>query len=213
MYLTLVLIIQMIHFTASSRIPHLLIIYENGRIVDFSSNDTLSPSKIIDLKLQVDQYIPNIHQTWIFSTWGYYAYADLQNIYIFDGKGTRDITSIDCLTFLDSKIPQTKLPRPTLRGIGVRVGNEFLISGGVDLHKVSDDTPWNNKYQYSELLWTKKTESWSTTRKKYIYSLKFKPALIEMSCLTSFNRLSYPFLAFQKSAASWPKIFFVFIVF
>ena len=191
MYLTSPLhLIICYFFLASYRIPHLLIIYSNGKVADISSEEILSPSENVDLKLPKSRY----REPFVYlysSPWGYYAYSDLQNIYIFDGKGTRDITYIDCLTFKDNRQANTKLPRQVLQGIGVRVGHRFIIAGGVDFHKISGINPdLMSNLHSSGLFWTRKTDSWSIKRKKYIYSLKFRPAIVGMSCLTSFNRSS-----------------------
>ena len=144
------------------RIPHLLIIYEDGRMIDVSANETLSPSRNVTMKLE---------------NRGYYAYADLQNIYVFDSKGKKDIILIKCSTFNHSTLPNTKLRSPKNKGIGFRAGDQFFIAGG---------------HMDEILFFSTLVESWSTKRKRYLKTNPFfKSALRKFSCMTPLNRTHF----------------------
>ena len=180
--------------TRSLKVPHILVIYEDGRIIDISSNETLSPSKNITMQMNVDSHPFG-------GNWGYYAYADLQYVYVFDGKGKSDITYIDCSTFKHFTLAKSKLPRYLLRGMGVKVGDRFILTGGYLCERDHCNYGENHYGQVMtdhqihispiELFPNNKTISWSNKRSKYLISPKFRSALQEYTCLTSFNRTHF----------------------
>ena len=164
--------------TRSLKVPHLLVMYEDGQIIDFSTNEALSPSRNVTMKLESKSGI-----------FGYYAYADLQNIYIFYSQGRKDITYIDCQTLQHRTLSNTKLPKQKHKGIGVRVGDIFLIAGG---HWYTNANLYPQNHYTSQPYYTNESISWSVKKKMYLkVNPPFKFATVEESCLTSVNRTHY----------------------
>ena len=166
----------------SLKVPHILIIYRNGSMIDFSTNEALSPSKNVTMQLTCF----SAWKTTISSTQecSVTAYADHKKIYIFYGNTKHDITEIDFKTFQPKIVPDTKVKNVHENGIGVQVGTRFLILGGFHVPKINSQ---NSNQLYIQLQMNK-VDTWSIIRKKFIKSFAKISALVEYSCVTSFNQ-------------------------
>ena len=105
------------------RVPHVLVIYQNGSMLDFSTNEKLSPSKNVSTQLACHSKTDQTHCS-------VSAYAYHRKIYIFYGNTKRDITEIDIDTFTHRIIHNTKVKHEHENGFGIHIGNRFLILGG-----------------------------------------------------------------------------------
>ena len=170
------------------KVPHVLIIYRNGSMIDFSTNENLSPSKNVKMELSCYSHKnrdPDDQECSVL------AYADTRKIYIFYGNTKRDITDIDALTFQSRVLPNTKVKHEHNNGIGVQVGSRFLLIGGNFHPEMSEiNAMFNSNLEYIQSLhWSDNVDLWSAKRKKFIKSKSTGiRALVEYSSITSFNR-------------------------
>ena len=169
------------------KVPHVLIIYWNGSMIDFSTNEKLSPSKTVKMELSCYSHLNRGGDDRECSV---LAYADTRKIFIFYGNTKRDLTEIDALTFKSRVIPNTKVKNEHDNGIGVQVGSRFLLMGGHYFHPgISHTDSMLNANLDRALHWSDKVDLWSVKRKKFIKGgTTGIPALVEYSCTASFNR-------------------------
>ena len=175
------------------KIPHFLVIYQDGRMLDYSTNETLSPSRNVSMKLSCSNVHKKICPTYPNRSTCYtYAYADLRRIYIFYGNAKRDMTYIDSQTFKHSTMPGTKLNNAHIDGIGTKVGDKFIMLGGfVGSEEFNEGVLPNTPSLSCSVLGTK-TTIWSDKRQKLIRSNQdFISVMVENSCVTGFNRTHF----------------------
>lgn len=203
------------HRRASAlKIPHILVIYPDGRMLDYSTNDQVSPARNVSMKLSCSHeherdklsIHPNLN-----TSCHTFAYADLQRIYIFYGNAKRDLTYIDCQTFQHRTMPETRLKHSHINGVGTQVGDKFTMLGGY----WAPEGPSQPiiYYQYQQNIYSRsrlglanhwqpqqivhrfedtKTDTWSNRRQKFIPSHPdFTSVLLEYTCLTGFNRTHF----------------------
>ena len=142
------------------KVPHIFVLYENGQHLDYSTDESISPSKIFEINIP-------------FSDLGYFSYANLEYIYIFYADGKKDITYLNIETLQHRTIPNSKLKTYVQDGYGVQIGSMFLMSGDIDYHY------WN--------VISVKSHIWSDKKERFISSPDV-PRPVPSSCFTSFNR-------------------------
>ena len=175
------------------KIPHILVIYQDGRMLDYSTNETLSPSRNVSMKLSCSNVHKKICHTYPNRSTCYtYAYSDLRRLYIFYGNAKRDMTYIDSQTFKHSTMPGTKLNNAHIDGIGTKVGDKFIMLGGYDgSEEFNAGVSFNTPSLSCSILGTK-TTIWSDKRQKLIRSNQdFISVMVENSCVTGFNRTHF----------------------
>ena len=196
------------------KVPHILVIYPDGRMLDYSINDQVSAARNVSIKLTCSHeherdklgVHPNINTSCYT-----FAYADLDRIYIFYGNAKRDLTYIDCQTFQHRTMIDTRLKHSHINGVGTQVGDKFTMLGGY----WAPDQPSQPiiYYEYQQNIYSRsrlglasnyqpqqivhrfpatKTDTWSNRRQKFIPSNPdFLSVLLEYSCAIGFNRTHF----------------------
>ena len=142
------------------KVPHIFVLYEDGHHIDFSTDESISPSKDFEIK------IPE-------SNLGYFSYANLKYIYIFYADGKKDITYLNIETLQHRTIPNTTLTSGVHDGNGVQVGSRFMMSGDIKYYF------WN--------VFSVESQTWSDKKERFVSSPEVpRPAF--SSCFTPLNR-------------------------
>ena len=176
-------------------VPHILVIHQNGRMSDYSTNETLSPSRNVSMKLTCSNVYEKFYGAFAPNRSCYtFAYADLQNIYIFYGNAKRDMTYIDCQSFDYGTMSGTKLKNQHIEGIATKVGDKFIMLGENDymddvLMGLWDFAPLYNTQQES---FRTKVTIWSDRKQKFFgHHPDFIEATVDHTCVTGFNRTHF----------------------
>ena len=165
-----------------ARVPHVLVIYQDGFHLDFSTDESISPSKTFDIKLRysLPSYQPCgfNHEQPAKST-GYLAYANDEKIYIFYTDGKKDLTYIDIATGIHRTLSNTAYGTKIMFGSSVRVGDKFFMAGD----KLQKCHPFHN--------WKTKCFIWMEKREKMQQKKAFPMSRYDNSCFASYNRTHF----------------------
>ena len=162
------------------RVPHIFIIYQDGLHLDFSTDESLSPSKKFDIKLRhsLPSYQPcGFNQEQFPKSTGYLAYANDEKIYIFYTDGKKDLTYIDIATGIHRTISNTAYGAEIMFGSSVRVGDKFFMAGDKLRKCWLGPNNWNTKC----FIWKEKKET--LEERKYVPVSRY-----DNSCYASYNR-------------------------
>ena len=163
------------------RVPHVFIIYQGGLHLDFSTDDSISPSKNFKIKLRHSLPTYNFQSVFlgppVGKSTGYLAYANDKRIYIFYTDGKKDITYIDIETGKHRTISNTSYGDSLMFGSGVRVGSNFFMAGDK-----------NNINSLSWTVHTSKCFTWEEKREVLDRSKSTTFASYTDSCFASYNR-------------------------
>ena len=164
------------------RVPHVFIIYQGGLHLDFSTDESISPSKNFEIKLRHSLPTYNVQSVYlgdppVGKSTGYLAYANDKRIYIFYTDGQKDITYIDIETGKHRTISNTSYGDSLMFGSGVRVGGNFFMAGDK-----------NNINSLSWTVHTSKCFTWEEKRQVLDRSKSTTFASYTDSCFASYNR-------------------------
>ena len=178
-------------FISGLKVPHILIIYQNGKMADYSTNETLSPSRNVSMKLTCSNSYKNIFGAPNRSCYTF-AYADLQTIYIFYGNAKRDMTYIDCRSFHYGTIPGTKLNKGHIEGIATKVGDKFVMLGENDyIDELHSSSVFFAPLSPLKSMLTEVT-TWSDRKQNFLgHHPDFIEATVDYTCATGFNRTHF----------------------
>ena len=157
---------------------------------DYSTNEILSPSRNVSMKLTCSNAYKDLYCTNPTSvpkrSCYVFAYADLKHIHIFYGNTKRDMTYIENETFDYGTMTGTKFKKAHIEGIAAKVGDRFIVLGGIDYKEMS-----KLSYTPFEIMLAKAT-IWSDRKNNFIgHHLDFIEAKVDYSCITGFNRTNF----------------------
>ena len=172
------------------RVPHVFIIYQDGLHLDFSTDETMSPSKNFDIKLR--HSLPSYRHCGFNApqqakSTGYLAYANDKRIYIFYTDGKKDVTYIDIDTGIHRTVPNTAFEGTNVEpeimfASSVKVGNKFFMSGDKlkKCYNLNLEGQWNSKCY----IWNEKREMMEQRE-------KFPISKYDNTCYASYNRTHF----------------------
>ena len=177
------------------KVPHILVIYQDGRMSDYSTNEILSPSRNVSMKLTCSNAykdLPCANPTSVPKRSCYvFAYADLKHMHIFYGNAKRDMTFIDTETFDYGTMSGTKLKEAHIEGIAAKVGDKFIVLGGIDYKEMSKLSSKHNT-PIEWIIMQAKATIWSDRKQDFIgRHPDFFAAKVDYSCITGFNRTHF----------------------
>ena len=172
----------------TARVPHIFIIYQGGLHIDFSTDETISPTKTFQITLRKSFTMsarmceftlnPIQHSGINSNSAGYLAYANDKKIYIFYTDGKKDLTYIDIGTGKHRTISNTAYGSKLVYGSGVRVGDQFFMTG--DRLEQCYNNPFSN-YKSNCYIWKEKREKMDSSKKAPF-------SLYDNTCFASYNR-------------------------
>ena len=173
-----------------ARVPHIFIIYQGGLHIDFSTDETISPSKSFPITLRKSVSLSSLRncqlphqdtQPNLNYSAGYLAYANDKKIYIFYTDGKKDLTYIDIGTGKHRTISNTAYGSNLIFGSGVRVGDQFFMTGD----------RINQCHSHGFLNYKSKCYIWKEKREKLDSSKKAPVSLYDNTCFASYNRTHF----------------------